>query len=289
MRLIRAIAIAALLAAGPARAAVTASSSSSFNVAHEFTLPVPPAVAWQALAQPGRWWPKAHTWSGDTANLSIELHAGGCFCERWNGGSAAHGRVLMVRDHALLRIDAPLGPMQVLGVSALLTVMLEPAGAGTKAVVTFRASGDPSHGLESLAPVVDRVVGEQWGNWAAFAAKPADERSAPPATERPPAIEPAAPAPESQVERAGEPAAAAPAIGLQDGPIRSRLVGSVAGWKPGTVFELANGQRWKVLKGSADLPRTLESPEVLVVPGIAGRWFLQVDESMPKARVYLLD
>lgn len=288
MSLIRAIASAGLLAAGPVGAAVTASSPSSFNVVHEFSLPVPPADAWQALAQPGRWWPKAHTWSGDPSNLSIELQAGGCFCERWNGGSAAHGRVLMVRDHALLRIDAPLGPMQVLGVSALLTVMLEPTEAGTKAVVSFRASGDPSHGLESLAPVVDRVVGEQWGNWAAFAAKPADERSAPPATARAPAIERPR-AMESDVERSAEPATAAPAIGLQDGPIRTRLVGSVTGWKPGTVFELVNGQRWKVLKGSAELPATLESPEVLVVPGIAGRWFLQVDESMPKARVYLLD
>jgi hypothetical protein len=25
------------------------------------------------------------------------------------------------------------------------------------------------------------------------------------------------------------------------------------------------------------------------VPGIAGRWFLQVDEDMPKARVYRID
>lgn len=287
MSLIRVIATAALLAAGPAGAAVTASSPSSFNVVHEFTLAVPPVVAWQALAQPGRWWPKAHTWSGDTSNLSIELHAGGCFCERWNGGSAAHGRVLMVRDHALLRIDAPLGPMQVLGVSALLTVMLEPTETGTKAVVTFRASGDASHGLDALAPVVDRVVGEQWGNWAAFAAKPAELPSAPPQTTRTPPVDHAA-APQSAAERAEKPAAGPP-IGLQDGPIRSRLVGPVAGWKPGTVFELANGQRWKVLKGSAELPATLQSPEVLVVPGIAGRWFLQVDESMPKARVYLLD
>ena len=59
----------------------------------------------------------------------------------------------------------------------------------------------------------------------------------------------------------------------------------MAGWAPGTVFELENGQQWKVLKGSMTLRKPHERTEVLVVPGIAGRWFLQVDEDLPKARV----
>lgn len=75
-------------------------------------------------------------------------------------------------------------------------------------------------------------------------------------------------------------------IGLDDGPIKSRLVGTVTAWEPGTEFELVNGQRWKVLKGSVTLRKALQNPEVIVVPGIAGRWFIQIDESMPKARVY---
>lgn len=78
-------------------------------------------------------------------------------------------------------------------------------------------------------------------------------------------------------------------IGLDDQPIKSRLKGSVDGWEPGTVFELDNGQQWKVLKGSMKLRKPIEAPEILVVPGIAGRWFLQVDEDMPKARVYRID
>ena len=78
-------------------------------------------------------------------------------------------------------------------------------------------------------------------------------------------------------------------IGFSDKPIESRLKGSVSGWEPGTVFELENGQRWKVLKGALKLPATLESPEIVVVPGIAGRWFLQVVEELPKARVYRID
>jgi hypothetical protein len=33
----------------------------------------------------------------------------------------------------------------------------------------------------------------------------------------------------------------------------------------------------------------MQAPEIVVAPGIAGRWFLQVDEDLPKARVYRID
>lgn len=78
-------------------------------------------------------------------------------------------------------------------------------------------------------------------------------------------------------------------IGLNDEPIKSRLTHDVDGWEPGTVFELENGQQWKVLKGSMRLRKPMTKPEIVVVPGVAGRWFLQVDEDMPKARVYRID
>ena len=78
-------------------------------------------------------------------------------------------------------------------------------------------------------------------------------------------------------------------IGFNDEPIHSRLKGVVSGWEPGTEFTLDNGQTWKVLKGGMKLRKPLESPQIVVVPGIAGRWFLQVDEDLPKARVYRID
>ncbi|SFL26394.1 hypothetical protein [Lysobacter sp. cf310] len=73
--------------------------------------------------------------------------------------------------------------------------------------------------------------------------------------------------------------------GAGDGPIRSRLVGEIAQWAPGTVFALENGQQWRVLKGSLKLPKPMQAPAIVVVPGVSGRWFLQVDEDLPKARV----
>lgn len=78
-------------------------------------------------------------------------------------------------------------------------------------------------------------------------------------------------------------------IGLDAERIATRVKGMVAGWEPGSVFVLANGQQWKVLKGSMRLRKPLQDPPVVLVPGVAGRWFLQVDEDMPKARVYRID
>ena len=78
-------------------------------------------------------------------------------------------------------------------------------------------------------------------------------------------------------------------IGVDAERIDSRAKGIVAGWEPGSVFELDNGQQWKVLKGSMKLRKPLQEPQVVLVPGVAGRWFLQVDEDLPKARVYRID
>lgn len=94
---------------------------------------------------------------------------------------------------------------------------------------------------------------------------------------------------QASVAAAGTPPATRNFVGLQDGPIKARLKGSIGSWAPGTVFELDNGQRWQVLKGEMTLRKPLDAPEILVVPGIAGRWFLQVDEDAPKARVFRID
>lgn len=74
-------------------------------------------------------------------------------------------------------------------------------------------------------------------------------------------------------------------LGASSEPVRSRLKGSVQEWAPGTVFELENGQRWRVVKGSMKLNKPVQAPEIEVAPGMMGRWFLQVDEDAPRARV----
>lgn len=85
------------------------------------------------------------------------------------------------------------------------------------------------------------------------------------------------------------PPADKPMLGFNEKPIVSRLKGTITGWDEGTVFELENGQQWKVLKGKMKLPKPMTEPEVKVLPGIVGRWFLQVSEDYPMARVYLIN
>jgi len=95
----------------------------------------------------------------------------------------------------------------------------------------------------------------------------------------------AADAPPS-TDRATPTAAAPMFIGLDDGPIKAHATGTISGWQPGMLFTLDNGQQWQVLKGEMKLKTSRSNPAIVVVPGIAGRWFLQVDEDLPKARVF---
>jgi len=155
-----------------AHGALLQSSADGFVVEHRFHIVAPPATAWQVLVHPERWWPGDHTWSGSAANLSLAPEAGGCFCERWASGSAEHGRVVQVRQDQLLRFNGALGPLQDMAVTGVLTVTLAPAGAETDATVTYRVSGDASHKLDLLAPVVDKVIGQQFGGFASLASRP---------------------------------------------------------------------------------------------------------------------
>ncbi len=96
-----------------------------------------------------------------------------------------------------------------------------------------------------------------------------------------------APAPRANATPAAP--VAQPRVGLGDQPIVAHAQGRITGWAPGTVFVLDNGQRWQVLKGTAALRTPLDSPRVRVVPGFSGRWFLEITEDRPKARVFLVD
>ena len=158
---------------GFARAAVLQSAADGFLIEHAYRITATPAAAWQVLVHPEHWWPREHTWSGNTANLSLLPEAGGCFCERWSDGGTEHARVIHVRTNQLLRLEGALGPMQEMAVTGVLTIRLTSDDGGTEAKVTYRVSGDLSHKLAELAPVVDKVLGQQFGGFAALASKPA--------------------------------------------------------------------------------------------------------------------
>lgn len=166
--------LAALLAtlSMAAHGEVKLASADAMLIEHRFAIAAPAADAWEALVHPERWWPEDHSWSGKRASLSINPIAGGCFCERWAGGSAEHGRVVMVVPNRVLTLDAALGPFREMAISGILAIKLEEKDGTTTADVSYRVSGDAAHQLASLAPIVDEVLGLQFGAFAALAAQP---------------------------------------------------------------------------------------------------------------------
>jgi len=155
-----------------AGAEVKSATAESMLIEHRFTIAAPPARVWETLLHPERWWPADHSWSGKRENFSIDLVAGGCFCERWDGNEVEHGRIVMLMPGKLLRFDAALGPLQELAISGVITVALEEKDGTTAMLVTHRVSGDATHKLDAFAPIVDQVNGQQFGNLAAAAAAP---------------------------------------------------------------------------------------------------------------------
>ncbi len=162
-RWLRGLPILALLcvATSPASAAVKEASPDHMVVANSVEVHADAKTTFHALGEIGHWWSSEHTYSRDAKNLTLELKAGGCLCEQWADGSVVHGTVLVAMAPQMLRLNAPLGPLQAMGVNAILTFSLTSAGQGTKVDVTLVVNGASTSGLDKLAPIVDGVIGAQ--------------------------------------------------------------------------------------------------------------------------------
>ena len=150
---------AGLALAGAARAEVRASSPDAFHVSFTESVNAAPSAVYAAIGQVERWWDGSHTYSGSAANLSIAMQPGGCWCERWPNGAVEHARVLTLMKDQAVRFEGALGPLQNLGVSAVLTFVLQPEASGTTLMVGYRVNGSSASGLDKLATPVDGVIG----------------------------------------------------------------------------------------------------------------------------------
>ncbi|TGD74829.1 ATPase [Mangrovimicrobium sediminis] len=151
-----------------ARAEVLGVNVAGFALRVEAVAPVPLEQAWTQLVHPERWWNPAHTWSGDHANLSLALTAGGCFCERAEGLDVQHMVVSQVRPQQSLVMLGGLGPLQAMGLSGAASFVLSATDdGGTRLVHEYRVSGYAAEGFAQLAPIVDAVQQGQVDHWAA--------------------------------------------------------------------------------------------------------------------------
>ena len=165
----------------PAAAEVVASSEAGFVVRETAEVPADPAATWAALIAPQNWWNKAHTFSGDSANLYLDAQGGGCFCEKLplkdgapgtRGGSVAHMRVVYADPGKALRMVGALGPLQSEALTGTLTITLKPGGAGTRIVMEYVVGGYMRYKTEEIAPAVDKVLAEQLAGLAASLGTP---------------------------------------------------------------------------------------------------------------------
>lgn len=163
-----ALAIAPLsaVAAGPAAAEVSNRSENSFSLTYERAVPASDPAILEAIGRPAAWWSDAHTYSGDAANISLDLRPGGCWCEALPGGGVKHAETVLVWPaQRLVRFDAPFGPLQSIGADAVLTMTWAEAEGepGRTLKWTFVVTGP---GAGAMADAIDGVIAEQFGRLA---------------------------------------------------------------------------------------------------------------------------
>ena len=163
--------VAAIMSSAPAAAEVVAASPSGFEVRHTVNLVVKPETAFSAFANVSGWWEGEHTYSGDSANLSLDLRPGGCFCERIpdGGGGIEHMRVTYVEPGKRAVLTGALGPLLYEAVTGVMDVQVKSTAAGSQLTLDYRAAGFANGGADKLAGTVDGVLAAQLKRLRAFA------------------------------------------------------------------------------------------------------------------------
>lgn len=179
-----ALILAAMLFASPLQAEVVQKSDAGFVVHGESTIARTPLEIWTSLVAPAKWWDKAHSWSGESANLYIDAQATGCFCELLpvakdapagtRRGSVEHMHIIFSDPGKLLRMSGALGPLQGEAAHGTLTVSLKPAGAATMLSWEYVVGGYLRLPVDQIAPAVDGVLKEQFAHLAAVLEPPAE-------------------------------------------------------------------------------------------------------------------
>jgi uncharacterized protein YndB with AHSA1/START domain len=158
------VTVLALAALAPtARAEVKSISPGHFEVESKAVVAAPPVKVYEMLGRIGEWWNKDHSYSGDAANMSLELEAGGCFCEKVpkDGATIEHMRIVYAQPGTMLRAQGGLGPLQAEAVSGTLTWSMRAVPGGTEITQNYIVSGHVRGGMAALAAPVDGVMAEQ--------------------------------------------------------------------------------------------------------------------------------
>jgi hypothetical protein len=135
-------------------------------------LVVPPEVAFNSFRNITAWWDPEHTYSGDSANLSLNLTPGGCFCERIpkTGGGVEHMHVTYVDPGKRAILTGSLGPLLFEATTGVMDVQVKTVAGGSQITLDYRAAGFAKGGADKLAPQVDQVLTAQLKRLRTYAA-----------------------------------------------------------------------------------------------------------------------
>lgn len=159
-------AVAALTLATPAAAEVVERSTDHFALRYDVAIEGSREDFIDALEHIGEWWDPAHTYSGDSHNLSLMLDVGTCFCEAMPDGSTfEHGAVYEYDPETGVLIDAALGPLRGRTTLANWGIGWTGANRGTEVVMTYVVRGE---GVGAMADGVDAVMGQQFSRMIRF-------------------------------------------------------------------------------------------------------------------------
>ena len=152
----------ALIVSGRASAEVTAIAQNGFEVRNIARVAATPDKVYAALIAPARWWDSDHTFSGSAANLTLDAHAGGCWCETLpNGGSVLHLTVVFASPGKMLRLRGALGPFQSFGADGAMTWSLKPVEGGTDLTLVYALGGYNKDGFDAISKAADGVLSGQ--------------------------------------------------------------------------------------------------------------------------------
>ncbi len=145
------------------RADVQSAAEQHFVVTTNITTDSSKEVSWAHLLKIGTWWNPSHTWSGSAKNLSLTAEPGGGFDEALeNGGFVRHMQVVSSDPGKVLRMSGLLGPLQEHALVGTMSIQLKEENGKTEITATYRVSGYFPGGLDKLAPIVDKVLTEQF-------------------------------------------------------------------------------------------------------------------------------
>ena len=150
-----------LLIANSASAVIVDQQDDYFAIQFESTFAMSVKDLNAHIFQIGEWWDPAHTYTGDSNNLYIDLEKE-CFCERLPGGGYVnHLSLVYYQPGVLLRFVGGLGPLQSIPVNGVMEFRFKRLDdKQTQLNVSYLVSGN-SPGLKDWAGPVHWVIQQQ--------------------------------------------------------------------------------------------------------------------------------